>query len=106
MSRVIHVTDENFDELIGKSIKPVLVDFWATWCGPCKAIAPVLEEISENSEDIIVAKIDVDANPQTAAKYHIRSIPTLMLFKDSQIAATKIGAGTKPQIQAFIDNNA
>lgn len=105
MSRVIYVTDENFEDFIAKSIKPVVVDFWAPWCAPCKMIAPVLDQLSDENEEIIIAKVDVDACPKTAAALRIRSIPTLAIFKDGKLVATKAGAANKTQISAFIDNN-
>jgi len=103
---VLHVTDSNFDELVLKSGTPVLVDYWAEWCGPCKMIAPVLDEISqEYSGKITVAKLNIDDNPATPSHYGVRGIPTLMLFKDGDIEATKVGALTKSQLAQFIDDN-
>jgi len=103
---VLHVTDSNFDELVLKAGAPVLVDYWAEWCGPCKMIAPVLDEISkEYSGKITVAKLNIDDNPATPAHYGVRGIPTLMLFKDGDVEATKVGALTKSQLTQFIDGN-
>lgn len=103
---LIHVTDDSFDSDVLKSERPVLVDFWAEWCGPCKMIAPILEEVSgEYGTKVTVAKLDVDQNQATSAKYGIRGIPTLMLFKDGDIVATHVGALTKSQLTAFIDAN-
>lgn len=103
---VLHVTDSNFDELVLKAGMPVLVDYWAEWCGPCKMIAPVLDEISaEYSGKITVAKLNIDDNPATPSHYGVRGIPTLMLFKDGDVEATKVGALTKSQLTQFIDSN-
>jgi len=103
---MIHVTDDSFDSDVLKSDKPVLVDYWAEWCGPCKMIAPILEEVSsEYSERVKVAKLDVDQNQATSMKYGIRGIPTLMLFKNGNVEATKVGAVSKSQLAAFIDSN-
>ncbi|XKM12598.1 thioredoxin TrxA [Orbaceae bacterium ac157xtp] len=100
------VTDATFDSVLANSGKPVLVDFWAEWCGPCKMIAPVLEEIAQEYADkIAVAKLNVDQNPVTAPKFGIRGIPTLILFKDSKVVATQVGALSKAQLKTFIDNN-
>ena len=104
--QMIHVTDASFDSDVLKSDKPVLVDYWAEWCGPCKMIAPILEEVSsEYSERVKIAKLDVDQNQATSMKYGIRGIPTLMLFKEGNIVATHVGALTKSQLTAFIDSN-
>ena len=99
-------TDASFEQEVLKASGPVLVDFWAEWCGPCKMIGPVLEEISgEYSGKIKIAKLNIDENPQTPPKYGIRGIPTLMLFKNGQVEATKVGAVSKSQLSAFIDGN-
>ena len=107
MSNTIsHLTDETFEEEVIQSNLPVLVDYWAEWCGPCKVIAPVLEEIaSEYDGKIKVCKLDIDANEATPPKYGIRGIPTLMLFKNGNVEATKVGALSKSQLTAFLDSN-
>jgi thioredoxin 1 len=103
---ILHVTDDTFETDVINSSDPVLVDYWAEWCGPCKMIAPILEEIaSEYSGKIKVAKINIDDNPQTPPKYGIRGIPTLMLFKNGEVEATKVGALSKSQLTAFLDSN-
>ena len=99
-----HITDTSFESDVLKSGKPVLVDYWAEWCGPCKMIAPILDEVSEQYKDKLqIAKMNVDENREIPAKFGIRGIPTLMLFKDGQLAATKVGAMSKAQLTAFID---
>lgn len=103
---ILHVTDDSFESEVLKSDVPVLVDYWAEWCGPCKAIAPLLEDIArEYTGKIKVAKVNVDENQQTPQKYGIRGIPTLMLFKNGAVEATKVGAMTKSQLTAFLDSN-
>jgi len=104
--QIIYLTDDTFDAEVIHSSDPVLVDYWAEWCGPCKMIAPILDEIaSEYGGKIKVAKLNIDDNPQTPPKYGIRGIPTLMLFKDGNVEATKVGALSKSQLTAFIDSN-
>jgi thioredoxin 1 len=99
-----HISDATFDADVLKSDKPVLVDYWAEWCGPCKMIAPILDEVSTAYQDKLqIAKMNVDENRDVPARYGIRGIPTLMLFKDGQLAATKVGAMSKAQLTAFID---
>jgi len=101
-----HITDASFEQEVLKSDKPVLVDFWAEWCGPCKMIAPILEEIAKELEGkVIIAKMDVDANQITPAKFGVRGIPTLILFKNGVVANQKVGALAKGQLTAFIDSN-
>ena len=101
---ITHVTDASFDEDVLKAQGPVLVDFWATWCGPCKMIGPIVEEIaSEYGDRLKVAKMDIDSNNITPQQYSIRGIPTLMIFKDGKVQATKVGALTKGQLKAFVD---
>ena len=99
------LTAGTFDEVINSAEKPVLVDFWAEWCGPCKMIAPILESLVEEYDGkLVIAKHNIDDNPQTPAKYGVRGIPTLMIFKDGNIEATKVGALSKSQLAAFIDS--
>ena len=103
---IVHVSDDSFEQDVLFSDKPVLVDYWAEWGGPCKSIAPVLEEIAdEYQEKMTVAKIDIEANPVTPRKYGIRGIPTLSLFKNGAPEATTVGAVSKAQLTAFIDEN-
>tara|TARA_Y100000814_G_scaffold35177_1_gene22504 strand:- start:1231 stop:1557 length:327 start_codon:yes stop_codon:yes gene_type:complete len=102
---IVHISDSSFDTDVLQAEGPVLVDFWAEWCGPCKMIAPVLEEIAgEYGEKLKVCKMDVDANPNTAPKYGIRGIPTLILFNNGDVAGTKVGALSKTQLTEFIDS--
>jgi len=99
-----HVTDANFETDVVASGTPVLVDFWAEWCGPCRMIAPILDDVASAYQGKLkVAKMNVDENRNVPAKYGIRGIPTLMLFKDGQLAATKVGALNKAQLTAFVD---
>lgn len=100
------ITDSSFEKEVLKSDLPVLVDFWAEWCGPCKMIAPILEEVAkEKKGKLVVAKINIDENPETPVKYGVLGIPTLVLFKNGKVAATKVGALTKSQLIAFLDEN-
>ena len=101
-----NITDESFESEVLKSDKPTLVDFWAEWCGPCKQIGPILEEISTEMQDqIIIAKHNIDDNPNQPVKYGVRGIPTMLLFKDGELKATKVGATTKSNIISFIKEN-
>ena len=102
----VDVTDDSFEDEVLKSEKPVLVDYWAEWCGPCKMVAPVLEEIAgEYADRLKVCKVNVDDNQQSSAKFGIRGIPTMMLFKNGNVEATKVGALSKSQLAAFLDSN-
>lgn len=106
IDRIVHVTDDSFEDEVLRSPDPVLVDYWADWCGPCKMIAPVLDEIAtEYAGKIKVAKLNIDENPNTPPRYGIRGIPTLMLFREGEVEATKVGAVSKSQLTAFIDSN-
>jgi len=100
----VQVTDADFEEKVLKSAEPVLVDYWAEWCGPCKMIAPVLEEIgAEYAGKLTVAKLNIDDNPTTPQRFGVRGIPTLMLFKNGEVEGTKVGAMSKSQLAAFLD---
>lgn len=104
--KIVHVTDDTFEQTVIQAEGTVLVDYWADWCGPCKMIAPILDEIAdEYGERITIAKLNIDENPNTPPKYGIRGIPTLMLFKGGNVEATKVGAVSKSQLTAFIDSN-
>ena len=103
---IVHTTDTSFESDVLQSDVPALVDFWAAWCGPCKMIAPILDEIAgEYADRLKICKLDIDANQGTPPKYGIRGIPTLMLFKNGEVEATKVGALSKSQLQAFLDSN-
>lgn len=103
---IVHVTDSSFDDDVLKAAEPVLVDFWAAWCGPCKMIAPVLEDLAgEYAGKVKICKMDVDANTETPAKFNIRGIPTLMLFKGGNMEAMKVGALSKTQLTEFLNSN-
>ncbi len=103
---IVHATDQSFDQEVLQASVPVLVDYWAEWCGPCKMIAPILEELAgEYGDRLKIVKLNIDENPETPPKYGIRGIPTLMLFKDGNVEATKVGALSKSQLTAFIDSN-
>ena len=102
----VKVNDENFDTEVLKSSKPIVVDFWAEWCGPCKQIAPTLEEISnEMANEVVIAKHNIDNEPNTPTKYGIRGIPTMLLFSGGELKATKVGATTKSNILSWIKEN-
>jgi thioredoxin 1 len=104
--KIKHVSDASFEADVLKAQGPVLVDYWAEWCGPCKMIAPVLDDIASTYEGkLTVAKLNIDENQETPAKHGVRGIPTLMLFKDGEVAATKVGALSKSQLAAFLDAN-
>lgn len=103
---IVYLSDDTFEDEVLKSSDPVLVDYWAEWCGPCKMIAPILDEIAkEYAGRLKVAKLNIDDNPGTPPKYGIRGIPTLMLFKDGSVESTKVGAVSKSQLTAFIDGS-
>lgn len=103
---IVHLSDDSFETDVLQADGPVLVDYWAEWCGPCKMIAPILEEIANEYDGrVTVAKLNIDDNSGTPPKYGIRGIPTLMLFKGGQVEATKVGALSKSQLTAFIDSN-
>jgi thioredoxin 1 len=103
---IIHVSDDSFEQEVLQSDKPVLIDYWAEWCGPCKMIAPVLAELADEYADKVqIAKLNIDDNPATPPKYGIRGIPTLMLFKNGEVEATIVGAVSKAQLAAFLDEN-
>lgn len=103
---ILHITDSSFEEEVLKSAQPVMLDFWAEWCGPCKMIAPILDELAgQYKGQLTVAKINIDDNQKTPETYAVRGIPTLILFKDGEVAATRVGAASKSQLEAFIDAN-
>jgi len=103
----VKVTDKSFQDDVIASSTPVLVDFWAEWCGPCKQIGPALEQISDEMGDKIkVAKVNIDDDPETPAKFHVRGIPTLMIFKEGQVVATKVGAMTKTKLEEWVSQHA
>lgn len=103
---IVHVTDKSFEREVLQSPQPVLVDYWAEWCGPCKAIAPLLDDMAEAyAGRMKIAKLNIDQNPQTPPKYGIRGIPTLMLFKDGEVEATRVGALSRFQLTQFLDSN-
>ncbi|MCU7855899.1 MAG: thioredoxin TrxA [Candidatus Thiodiazotropha sp. (ex Lucinoma borealis)] len=104
--QIVNVTDDSFESEVIQSSQPVLIDYWAEWCGPCKMIAPVLDDIaSDYNGKLKVVKLNIDENPNTPPRYGIRGIPTLMLFKNGEVEATKVGAVSKSQLVAFIDSN-
>ena len=104
--KIIQLTDDSFEADVLKAEKPVLVDFWAEWCGPCKMIAPILDDVAgEFADRVVIGKLNIDQNAGTPPKFGIRGIPTLLLFKDGQVAATKVGALSKTQLVEFLENN-
>lgn len=106
MSQPIELTDSTFEDEVLKSETPVLVDYWAPWCGPCKTVGPIVDEVAANrGDDLKVGKLNVDENSDTMAAYGIRGIPTLMLFKGGEVVASKTGAVSKAQLDAFIDQH-
>jgi len=103
---ILQVSDDSFEADVLKAGTPVLVDFWAEWCGPCKMIAPILADVAqEYAGKVTIAKVNIDQNPNTPPKFNIRGIPTLLLFKNGQVAATKVGALSKTQLKEFLDAN-
>lgn len=103
---IAQITDASFEAEVLNSDIPVLVDFWATWCGPCKMIAPILDQLAGELEGKVkICKIDVDTNKEMAAKYNVRGVPTLMMFKDGNLEASKVGALSKPQLTQFVEEN-
>ena len=104
--KIVHTSDNSFEADVLHSDKPVLLDFWAEWCGPCKMIAPILDEAAdEYGERVSIVKLNIDENPNTPQKFGIRSIPTLMIFKDGEVQAQKLGAMSKSQLTEFLDNH-
>ena len=103
--QIAHISDASFEEHVVKARRPVLIDFWAEWCGPCKAIAPMLSELAEEYRDkVTIVKLNVDENPKTSQRFNVRSIPTLILFKNGQVEGQKVGAPRKSDLVAFLDS--
>jgi thioredoxin 1 len=105
MMSIIAVTDDAFDKEVLKSDKPVIVDFWAEWCGPCKQFGPVFEDVSNNLGDVVFAKVNIDENPEAPTKYGVRGIPTLLMFKNGEVAAMKVGNTSKGDFEDWIKEN-
>jgi len=104
MAKPVHIDDNNFDEAVIKSKTPVLVDFWAPWCGPCKAVAPILDDLANDYKDkIVIAKLNVDESPQNASKYGVSAIPTMLIFKDGEPVHSIVGYKPKPELKKAID---
>lgn len=103
---ILEITDANFDQTVLKSDRPVMIDFWAAWCGPCRALAPIVDEVAkEYSDKIVVGKMDVDKNPATTQRFGVRSIPTLLVFKGGQVREQIVGYAPKDRIEKALDNN-
>ena len=106
MPEVLEVTDETFETEIAKAGKPAILDFWAEWCAPCRAISPIVKGLAEAyGEDVVIAKMNIDENPDTPTKFSVRGIPTLLLFKNGAVVSQKVGAAAKSQLSAWIDSN-
>lgn len=103
--KIVHISDASFEDDVVKSRRPVLIDFWAEWCGPCKMIAPMLKEVAEEYQDkVTIAKLNIDENPKTPQRFNVRGIPTLILFKNGQVEGQKVGALRKSDLAAFLDS--
>ena len=105
MSNVKNITDSDFESEVLKSDNPVLIDFWAEWCGPCKVLGPVIDEVSSEISEVKFTKLNIDENPETAPKYGIRGIPTIMIFKNGELAATNVGVMSKSELTTFNKDN-